>query len=307
MTTPESGAGDVKPSCRSMYDPMRHVLVRHPSSAYRSQDDLDRNWTRFGYTSAPDFVRACHEFDVFTACLEEAGSTVHVLRDECNAGPDAIYVHDAALTLGSSFLLGRMGKPEREGEPELYRTICSDRGWPILGEIEAPGLLEGGDVVWLDERTLAVGVGYRTNLAGLTQLRQIAGDEVDEIIPVPLPHFRGPESVLHLMSLLSPIGPGLMVLFRPLLPVPFLDGLEASGFTLIDVPQEEFDTLGVNVLAATPSLAIMADGNPVTRRRIEAAGVRVLTYPGGEISLKGQGGPTCLTRPLVREPAAPAW
>ena len=160
--------------------------------------------------------------------------------------------------------------------------------------------MEGGDVAWIDERNLAVGLGYRTNAEGIRQLRALLGSGVDRVVPVPLPHWRGPDDVFHLMSMFSPVDRDLAVVYSPLLPVPFRQLLLKKGYELVEVPHEEFESMGCNVLAAGPRRCVAVDGNPVTRRRLEAAGAEVHTYRGREISTKGGGGPTCLTRPLVR-------
>lgn len=286
--------------CHSMSDPLRDVLVRHPSVAFNSQEVLDAQWARYGYTACPDYLQACTDFDQFIDVLESNGATVHRMEDEIDPGMDSLYVHDPALTIGNGMVLGRMGKEERRREAETFELHCQSHGIPILGKIEAPGILEGGDVIWLDEKTLAVGLGYRTNRDGIQQLEKICRNVIDEIITVPLPHFRGPGDVLHLMSLISPISANKAVVYKKLLPVPFLETLSHRFHTLIDVPDDEYDKLGCNVLAISPTVAIMAEGAPKTRAKLEGEGIQVLTYPPEEISLKGQGGPTCLTRPLVR-------
>ena len=170
----------------------------------------------------------------------------------------------------------------------------------MVGTIQPPGRLEGGDVVWLDERTMAVGRGYRTNDAGIAQLRVLLGDSIDELIVVALPHWQGPGDVFHLMSIVSPVDRDLAVVYSPLLPVPFRERLLARGIRLVEVPHEEFDTMGANVLAIAPRRCVMVAGNPATRGRLEQAGAQVSEYDGREISLKGGGGPTCLTRPVLR-------
>jgi N-dimethylarginine dimethylaminohydrolase len=195
-----------------------------------------------------------------------------------------------------------MGKCLRAGEPAAQRAAFRKMAVPIVGEITEPGSLEGGDVVWLDERTIAVGRGYRTNEEGILQLRSMLADSIDEMIVVPLPHWRGPGDVLHLMSLVSPVDRDLAVVYSPLLPVPFRQRLLERGHALVEVPAEEFDTMGTNVLALGPRDCVMIAGNPRTRAALERAGVRVVEYVGDEISVKGAGGPTCLTRPLARAP-----
>ncbi|MDZ7364124.1 MAG: arginine deiminase family protein [candidate division KSB1 bacterium] len=172
---------------------------------------------------------------------------------------------------------------------------------PILGVIAGNGRLEGGDVVWLDERTLAVGRGYRTNDEGIRQLQQLLKDLVDEVVVVPLPHWRGPHEVLHLMSLISPIDVDLALVCSKLLPVPFRERLLARGFRLLEVPDEEYESMGCNVLAIAPRKCMMLAGNPRTKALLMNEGVEVWEYLGEEISRKGAGGPTCLTRPIWRE------
>jgi N-dimethylarginine dimethylaminohydrolase len=193
-----------------------------------------------------------------------------------------------------------MGKMQRSGEPAAQRTELARWNIPIAGEIQPPGTLEGGDVVWLNASTVAVGRGYRTNDAGIAQLRALLGDTV-ELIAVPLPHWQGAGDVFHLMSVLSPIDRDLAVVYSPLVTVPFRERLLELGYSFVEVPDEEFNSMGANVLAVAPRRCIVVDGNPRTRARLEAAGVEVLVYSGTEISVKGGGGPTCLTRPIARQ------
>jgi N-dimethylarginine dimethylaminohydrolase len=201
-----------------------------------------------------------------------------------------------------------MGKALRRGEPSAQEAALSTMGYAIAGRIAPPGLLEGGDVVWLDRRTVAVGRGYRTNDEGIAQLRLLLGDSIDELIVVPLPHWRGPGDVFHLMSMISPVDRDLAVVYSPLMPVTFRETLCARGITLVEVPDDEFETMGANVLAIGPRRCIMVAGNPMTRARLEQAGAQVAEYEGLDISLKGGGGPTCLTRPLQRlDPEPNLW
>jgi N-dimethylarginine dimethylaminohydrolase len=192
-----------------------------------------------------------------------------------------------------------MGKAAREREPAAQADAFRQWGIPVVGSIQAPGRLEGGDVAWLDDRTVIVGRGYRTNDEGIRQFRELLGDAVTCVV-VPLPHWRGPGDVFHLMSVLSPVDADLAVVYSPLMPVPLRELLVERGIALVEVPDEEFDTMGANVLALAPRRCVMVDGNPTTRARLEAAGAEVRVYAGREISLKGGGGPTCLTRPIRR-------
>jgi N-dimethylarginine dimethylaminohydrolase len=192
-----------------------------------------------------------------------------------------------------------MGKRARQHEPAAQGRFFESLGLPIAGVIDPPGQIEGGDVVWFDERTVAVGHGYRTTDAGIAQLRAVL-DPAVEVVVVPLPHYRGPDDVFHLMSIISPVDADLAAVYSPLMPVPFREWLLDRGLRLVEVPDQEFATMGANVLALAPRRVVMLDGNPMTRARLEAAGAEVLVYDGSEISVKGGGGPTCLTRPLAR-------
>ena len=213
---------------------------------------------------------------------------------------DSVYVRDASVITDRGAVLCRMGKPQREGEPSAQEAAFRALGIPVLGAIQPPGRLEGGDVVWLDQRTVAVGRGYRTNAEGIQQLHDLLGDAVDEVIAVALPHWRGPADVFHLMSIISPVDTDLAVVYSPLMSVPFRERLLERGTTLVEVPDDEFDSMGANVLAIAPRKCVMVAGNPKTRAALERAGAEVFEYEGSEISLKGGGGPTCLTRPLAR-------
>ena len=194
-----------------------------------------------------------------------------------------------------------MGKELRKTEPKEISDYFTSIGIPIVGQISAPGKVEGGDVVWIDDRTLAVGVGYRTNMQGIHQLKQILSNDIDEIIPVHLPHWTGSSDCLHLMSNLSPIDRDLYVTYSHLLPVEFREYLLERKIDLIEVPDNEYESMGCNVLAVAPREVLMLSGNPITEQSLIDAGVAVHLYDGSEISIKGAGGPTCLTRPFLRE------
>lgn len=215
---------------------------------------------------------------------------------------DALYPRDASLTFDRGVVTCNMGKAARRGEPAAAGRALAALGLPVLGGIEGNGRLEGGDTAWLDERTLAVGLGRRTNREGVEQLRALlaTGGDPPEVLAVPLPDWRGPNDVFHLMSVLSPIDRDLAVVYPPLLPAALRAALAERGIQLVEVPDEELDTLGCNVLAVAPGRCLMLQGNPETRRRLERAGAEVTVFAGEEICLKGGGGPTCLTRPLVR-------
>ena len=280
--------------------PLRRVLLKHAREAFGSTAALSACWSDLAFTGEPDFGRAVAEYDRFVEVLTGSGAAIEFLPTAATTTADSIYVRDATIVCDGGVILCRMGKPQRAGEPAAQEAALAALGVPVLGTIEAPGTVEGGDVTWLDERTLAVGRGYRTNDEGIRQLRALLGTTIDELIVVPLPHWRGPGDVFHLMSFISPVDRDLAAVYSPPMPVPFRERLIDRGMTLVEVPDAEFETMGCNVLALAPRRCLMVRGNPVTRRRLEAAGAEVLEYDGNEISLKGGGGPTCLTRPLSR-------
>lgn len=285
---------------QSEYAPLGPVVVKHARDAFASASAIARQWQALRFTGAPDFARAVDEYEVFLDRLRGVGPELLFLPPDAAAGLDSIYARDAAVVCDRGVILCAMGKAERADEPRLLGQACRRWGVPVVGAIEPPGRLEGGDLVWLDARTVVVGRGYRTNDEGIRQLRALLGDEVDVLVTVPLVHWRGAGDVFHLMSIVSPIDADLAVVYSPLMPVPFREWLTGRGVRLVEVPDEEFDSMGANVLAVAPRRCLAVDGNPVTRRRLEAAGADVAVYAGTEISLKGGGGPTCLTRPLWR-------
>lgn len=282
------------------------LVVKHARDAFRSASAIAGEWQGLNFSSAPDFALAVDEYERFLDILGTAGADIQMLPPAGGVSLDSIYVRDASVVCDRGVILCRMGKQQRQAEPAAQGAALRAIGEPILGSIQPPGRLEGGDFVWLDARTAAVGRGYRTNDHGIAQLRALLGDSIDELLVVPLPHWRGEADVFHLMSIFSPIDAGLAVVHARLLPVPFRERLLERDVALVDVPDGEFETMGANVLALAPRRCVMIEGNPVTRARLEQAGVEVIEYRGREISVKGGGGPTCLTRPLRRIDPAPA-
>ncbi|MEP6917687.1 MAG: arginine deiminase family protein [Acidobacteriota bacterium] len=287
-------------SAQSDVGRITRVVLKHAREAFEGTARIEAEWQPLNFTSAPDFGRAIAEYEQFAAIVRSTGADLEMLPSTPGITLDSIYVRDASIVCDRGIVLCRMGKPQREPEPAAQEAAFRALGYPILGSIDPPGRLEGGDVAWLDPRTLAVGHGYRTNAAGIAQLRALLGDAIDELVVVPLPHWRGPGDVFHLMSIISPVEPDLAVVYSPLMPVPFRQLLLARGLRLVDVPDEEFESMGANVLALGDRRCLMVAGNPITRGRLESAGVEVLEYEGREISYKGGGGPTCLTRPIGR-------
>jgi len=286
---------------QSEYLPLNSVCIRPVANAFRSEQNLSSAWESLNYLGLPDFTEALLQYQNFQKILEEHDGEILPMPSTDGLSPDCLYCRDASIATDHGMILCRMGKPARSGEPADHRTFYEAHGIPILGSIEAPGTLEGGDVAWLDTRTLAVGHTYRTNASGIEQLRGLLAPRGIEVITADLPHFRGPADVFHLMSILSPVDRDLAVVYSPLMPVAFRNMLLDRGFALVEVPEEEYDTLGCNVLALAPRKCLMAQGNPKTEAALRAAGAEVITYAGSEISLKGGGGPTCLTRPYLRQ------
>jgi len=280
---------------------IKRLLLKSPQQAFVRARNIEAQWRQLNFAGAPNFAKALREYESFVDLLKQHQPEIEFLPQNEATGLDSIYVHDPALITNRGAILCNMGKAQRRGEPAAMGDFFSKIGVPILGVISGAGTLEGGDVVWIDERTLAVGRGYRTNDEGIRQLRQLLKDLIDEFVVVPLPHWRGPDEVLHLMSLISPIDDDLALVSSKLLPVPFREWLLARGFKLLDVPDEEFESMGCNVLAVAPRKCIMLTGNPRTRSLLVREGVEVWEYVGEEISRKGAGGPTCLTRPIWRE------
>ena len=285
------------------YGRLRTVAVKHPREAFRDQATLDEQWSVHGFTARPDFDVACRQYDGFLEVLAAHGAEFVHLPPDGTTTIDSIYARDASLVAPPGVLLASMGKQLRRPEADAQGRAFEALGAPwstVAGRIDPPGWLEGGDVVWVDRATVVVGRGYRTNAEGVRQLRAHLGPAV-EVMEVPLPHWRGPGDVMHLMSLISPVDAELAVVYSPLLPVPFRAWLLARGMTLVETPGDEFESMGTNVLALAPRQCVMLTGNPRTRVALERAGAAVVEYEGSEISVKGGGGPTCLTRPLLRE------
>jgi len=278
-----------------MVAPLRRVIVRRPDEAFGSADPQ-----KWHYTDRPNLSVAQKEHDALVAILQRAGAEV-IYQDELSTNlADAIFVHDPAIVTEAGAVVLQMGKDPRRGEEAAMARCFHRLGVPILYTLHDEATAEGGDLLWLDHDTLAVGQGFRTNAQGLQQLQQAVAGLGVQVIPVPLPYFGGAESCLHLMSLISVIDHDLAVVYPPLLPVPFWQLLRARGFQLIEVPDSEFSTMGPNVLALAPRHCVVLEGNPITKRRLEKAGCSVQAIAGNEMSFKAEGGPTCLTRPVLR-------
>lgn len=280
---------------QSMYEPLRRVLVRSPDAAFGSADP-----SRWHYTDTPDLAVARDEHGTLVEILRRAGAEV-IDHDEPLVGlADAVFVHDPALITDAGAVILRMGKSLRRGEEGAMAAALERLGVPILARLEEPATAEGGDLLWLRPDLLAVGRGFRTNPEGIDQLGAALRPLGVHIVEVPLPYGGGPDACLHLMSLISVLDRDLAVAHLPLLPVPFVALLRELGFAFVEVPEAELATMGPNVLATGPRQCLALRGSPITRNRLQAAGCQVATYRGDELSLKAEGGPTCLTRPLWR-------
>lgn len=279
---------------------IKSIFIKRAAQAFVNQARIGKEWKMLNFLTEPDFDKALAEYAQFEAIIKNTGAEIHYLGENESVTMDSIYCRDASIATNFGMIICNMGKAARANEPQAEKIAFECAGIPILGEIHAPATVEGGDVAWLDEKTLAVGHTYRTNEEGINQLRSLLNPYQIEILVAPLPHYRGTADVFHLMSILSPVDANLAVVYSPLMPIVFRNELLKRGYELIEVPDAEFDSMGCNVLALAPRKCLMMKGNPITKERLEKAGCVVIEYEGNEISVKGGGGPTCLTRPLAR-------
>lgn len=285
-----------KYGCQSMVGKMRRVLVKRPDAGFAVDD-----WKKWHYTGPIDLEEAQREHDAFTQILRDEGVEVLYHTEKQPDHADSIFTYDPAIVTEEGAIVFQMGKILRRGEEAPMTRRLTELGIPVHYRIHGDATVEGGDTLWLDEDTLALGQGFRTNAKGLSQMREALTPLGVEVIPVELPYFYGPEACLHLMSLVSFADHDLAVIYPSLTPVPFWKLLRERGVDLIEVTEDEFNVMGTNVLALEPRRCLMLDNAPAIKGRLEEAGCAVLTYRGVETSLKTEGGPTCLTRPLLRD------
>lgn len=283
-----------------MVAPLRSVIVKNPAAAFRNQATIQSQWERLNLLEPPQYELALQEHEFLVRLLRESGAEVLFLDADDRTNLDSIYTHDPGIITEAGAILFQTGKELRRGEGPAMADALRGWGIEILGTIEGKGTAEGGDLVWIDRQTLLAGNGFRTNAAGISALRSLLAPLNVKVIEFHLPYWQGPADVLHLMSFLSLLDDDLAVVHRPLMPVPLYELLQSRGILMIDVAPEEYDTLGCNVLALAPRDLLMVEGNPITRARLQEAGCRVQEFSGREIAYKGTGGPTCLTRPLLR-------
>jgi N-dimethylarginine dimethylaminohydrolase len=270
-------------------------MVRRPDGAFCVSDPEE-----WHYSGQPKLEKAQREHDVLVGIIENRGVDV-IYHDEPLPGlADSVFVHDPVLVTRRGAILLKMGKDLRRGEEDAIGRALGAAGVPTIARLEEEATAEGGDLLWLDRSTLVAGVGFRTNREGIRQLKAILEPDSIEVIPVDLPYFQGPEACLHLMSVISLVDHDLAVVYPQLLPVVVWKLLEEKGVGIVEVPEEEFLSMGTNVLALAPRDCVLLEGNPRTAALLEQKGCRVATYPGYELSLKAEGGPTCLTRPILR-------
>ena len=289
MTTRSYGA-------QNMVSQLRKVMLRTPESAFYNADPA-----RWHYTSRPDQVGALAEHAALCDTLRKAGVEV-IMHDAPLADhADAIFCFDPAIVTDYGAILLHMGKPLRVGEEAAIGASMQKNGIPILGTLSGDARAEGGDMIWLDNQTLAVGLGFRTNAAAVSQLKAILEPKGVTVLSYDLPYYTGPEACLHLLSFISMVDHDMAVVHLPLMPTGFYQELKRRNMKLIEIPTSEYDSMATNVLAIAPKVCLMLDCNPITARLLADAGCEVQTYRGNEISLKAEGGPTCLTRPLLRD------
>ncbi len=287
-------------TAHSEYLKLETVYLKSVRNAFVSDEVLAEQWQALNYLSQPNFDESISEYEDFETLLLNNTTEVKHFPKDANTKIDSIYCRDASIATDFGMIICSMGKEGRRWEPEAQLRTFQANDIPVLGTIKAPGTLEGGDVAWLNEKTLAVGHTYRTNEKGIRQLKALLSPRGVKVIVVDLPHYKGVEDVFHLMSILSPVDADLAVVYSPLMPIRFRNVLLDMGFELVEVPEDEFESMGCNVLAIAPRKCVMVEGNPKTKAALEKAGCEVFTYRGQEISVKGGGGPTCLTRPMKR-------
>ena len=290
----------MKVTKHSEYLKLASVYLKSAKNSFLSEEELSEDWETLQYLSKPNFKKSLDEYAAFQTFFREKNISTCFFPINKKTKIDSIYCRDASIATDFGIIICNMGKQGRIHEPYAQLEAYKMNNVNILGEIKFPGTLEGGDVAWLDQNTLAVGHTYRTNEEGISQLKELLQPKGIEIIVVELPHYKGESDVFHLMSILSPVDKNLAVVYSPLMPIKFRNELLERGFQLVEVPEQEFDSMGCNVLAVAPRDCLMVAGNPITRKLLEDAGASVHIYEGNEISVKGGGGPTCLTRPIDR-------
>jgi N-dimethylarginine dimethylaminohydrolase len=284
----------------SMVGPLRRVLVCSPIRAGWNEPERHARWSELGFHHAPDFAQSQVQHEALCRELLTVGAELLELPPASDLSLDGVYAHDASLATDFGLIIMRPGKPNRLAEGPRHRSIAENVGIPIFAEITAPATTEAGDIVWLDAKTLLIGHGYRTNAAGIEQMRSLLGPKGIEVLSAPLPYGPGPSACLHLMSLVSLLDEHTALVDLPWLAVESVELLKARGFKLIEIDYSERETLACNVLALGNRGLLAIEENHKTNQRLRESGFEVRTFPGSELCINGSGGPTCLTRPLLR-------
>ena len=290
----------MKYGCQSMVGKIESILIKKPEQAFISQEHLNETREEFKYFGCPDNEKVLDEYKVFEKYITENVENVYYLPQDDRTGLDSIYTHDPLKITKKGAIYFPMGKVLRGREYQATREFLEGIGVPTLGEIKAPGKMEGGDVLWIDEKTVAIGRGYRTNDEGIRQFKELTKDIIDEYIIVPMPHGDGVDACLHLMSIISFVDVDKAVVYSKYMPVFFREYLIDRGIQLIEAEDDEYDYLGTNLLALEPGKVILIDGCPKIEGKLRDMGIEVMTYEGREVSYRGTGGPTCLTCPITR-------
>jgi len=283
-----------------MVGTLRRVLVCTPQTAGWDRPERVARWRELGFHHAPDFTTAASQHEGLCNELRACGAEVVELAPARELSLDAAYTHDASLATDFGLILMRPGKANRVGEAAVHGSWCEAHGVPTFGTIVAPGATEAGDILWLDAKTLLVGRGYRSNPAGIGQMRALLAPKGVEVLSAPLPYGPGPSACLHLMSLISLLDERTALVDLSWLAVETVELLQSRGFQFIPIDDSERDTLACNVLALGGKRLLAIEENRKTNERLRQSGFDVRTFPGSEICINGSGGPTCLTRPLLR-------
>ena len=281
------------------YSQLKEVAIRSPLFSFINNGKLLKEWKALRFHSKPDFNQAIIEYNYFKDLLQNDGISIIDLPSSKLLTIDSIYTRDSIVISKKGLILCNMGRSSRTPEASENFNSLKSHGYKIAGQIKSPGTLEGGDFIWIDDQHAAVGLGPRTNKEGIRQLKKLLGSSV-ELHVVDLPKPSHPDDVLHLMSIISPLDKNLALIYRPFMPNTFINWLSELGISFVEVSDEEYPLMGCNVLATSPRSIIMLEQLPLVQSQLERAGCKIRLYKGMEISRKGEGGPTCLTRPLKR-------
>ena len=292
---------NIKYGLNSNVSTLKTVLLKNPQAAFKSQKTIDLQWQDLNFIDKPDFKKSVTQYENFIDILNDNNVEILYIPEDEITSLDSIYTHDPIFMTPNGAVIGNMGKTQRKPETIMMKNYLNEIGVPIFGEIINDATLEGGDVIWIDEKTVTAGLTYRTNNKGIDQLRKILSTISIEVISVDLPHWNGPVDVLHLMSLISPLNENLFLIYKKLLPIGLLKLLKQLDIKTISIADEDYDSLGCNVLPLSTTKCLITSGNDKTFKIIEENGIEVIEFQASEICYKGSGGPTCLTRPIYRK------